>query len=156
MTAFIDVDASSRRRMQAGGIESVSAALRREFDTPFRFYDGSSGEPIRREGPGGRPASIRPEPARAIRAIAAGGRPRVDPSGPARSRIALPLRHGDGPPLVAVGHIAALARPGRQARAELARLWKWADAVQLRLPPAGAAGPRHPGPRAIAPVTRPR
>lgn len=154
MSAFIEPVAPMRGRTTSGRFKSILTALHREFDAPFRLYDGSSGELIWPSASGESACPTGSEQAAAIRAIAAGGRSRIDPSSHCRYRIALPLRQGDEPDLVAVGHIAALARLGRQTRTERARLRKWADAVQVRLSDGGP--PSRLGEGKAPPHDRPR
>ena len=110
----------------------LALALGEEFDVSFRVYDGSTGEAL-----GDRVTEERhiPPPATAalVLAVAADGRPHVSASELNRFRIALPLKELDGPTLVAIGELPALARTDQDRKREQSQLQKWAQAVQHRL-----------------------
>jgi len=133
MLALHNIPAQSRRIVATDRVKALSLALREEFDTSFLIYDGSTGEILGAADAGESQISLPRETPAEILAIAVNGRPRISLRSTDRYRLLLPIQEVDGPLLLAISDLPALARSVQDSRLEQARLQKWLESVHSRL-----------------------
>jgi hypothetical protein len=114
-------------------VKALAVVLREEFDTPFRFYDASTGGPVVVPGQEEASATTTQRERDAALALAAEGRPRVMPLPAGCYLLGFPLAGLGSAHLVALGVMPALARTKAEAAQEQARLEKWSRSVHDRL-----------------------
>jgi HD-GYP domain-containing protein (c-di-GMP phosphodiesterase class II) len=133
MLAIHNVPGRSRCIVATNRVKALSSTLREEFDTSFLFYDGSTGELLGAHDAGESQISLLRESTAEILAIAVNGQPHISLRSTDRYRLVLPIQEVDGPLLVAIGDLPAVARSFQDSRLEQARLRKWLQSVHSRL-----------------------
>jgi HD-GYP domain-containing protein (c-di-GMP phosphodiesterase class II) len=122
---------------------ALSIILKKEFGSPFAFYDAANGQRIVTKDGGEAPTLIAELEPEAVARFASDGQADVVMRSSGRFQITLVLFECARPALVATGEVSALTRNVGELIEEQARMKKWVQAVSDRLRQADQFLSRH-------------